>query len=156
MSAAFRYSDIDACIQLPRATVAELMSRNVLCVRPELSLDALANLFEQTGWHAAAVVNERDQTLVVLDERTVLRALQHGDVRGTPTRERSVAELIERDAITVQEHLPATQAAGLMVYEAVERVAVVSGTGKVVGVLSAADLLRWVARSDGHVVPECS
>jgi CheY-like chemotaxis protein len=45
------------------------------------------------------------------------------------------------------------EAAALMAYESVQRVVVVTGDGKVEGMVSAEDVLRWVALGAGYVVP---
>ncbi|MFT3927697.1 MAG: CBS domain-containing protein [Myxococcales bacterium] len=141
-------------VPLRRLSVADLMSRNVVCMRPHLSLDAAMQLFLETGLRAAPVVNEHGAVLGMLEESDLQLAVQaHAGRRGEEEAAICVGDLMMPVAFAVHEHTPATQAAGLMVYEAVRRVPVVSPDGTVVGVLSAADLLYWLARSDGYVLP---
>ncbi len=54
-----------------------------------------------------------------------------------------------RVALAVAETAPLSSAAGLLVAHGLERVAVVSGDGVVVGVLSALDVVAWLAAPGG-------
>ena len=46
----------------------------------------------------------------------------------------------------------AWHAAALMAYENIHRVPVVAADGAVIGIVSAMDIVRWVAEQDGYVV----
>jgi CBS domain-containing protein len=141
---------------LRRKTVGDLMSRSVVCVRPKNSLDAAVRLFVETGLKAAPVVNEQGVVLGMVDESDVQLTI-HATLAGQPgvdlTGMQSISDVMTPMSFAISEHVPATQAAGLMVYESVHRVPVVSADGQVIGILSASDLLYWMARSDGYVVP---
>lgn len=41
-----------------------------------------------------------------------------------------------------------------MAFEGVSRLSIIDGERRVVGVLSALDLLRWIGRQDGYSIPE--
>jgi CBS domain-containing protein len=142
-------------VNLRRCTVGELMSRNVVCVRPQLSLDAAIQLFLETGLKAVPVVNERGGVLGMVDESDVQLAIHtHSRAAGDGRADvLTVEDVMMPATFAIHEHVPATQAAGLMVYEAVRRIPVVSAEGAVVGVLSASDILYWLARGDGYVLP---
>lgn len=137
-------------VRLRRANVSELMNRNVVSIHPDLPLATAAELFAQTDLDALPVVNAEGQILGMLEERVLRRAVQQ-PVEALVAR--SVADLCIPESIVIREHLPATQAAGLMVYEAVQRLAVVSCSDRLVGILSATDLLHWIAQCDGYVLP---
>ena len=143
----------EAFVKLRRASVRELMSRNVICVRPELSIDALVALFVETGLKAVPVVDEAGQVRGMLEETEVQQAIHAGRSGGAERSARCAEDLMMPVPFVVREQLSAFQAAGLLVYEGIARVPVVSATGQVVGILSATDLLYWVARADGYVVP---
>jgi CBS domain-containing protein len=59
-----------------------------------------------------------------------------------------------RVALSVPESAPVTRAAALMTSQGAERVAVVSDDGVVVGVLSALDVVGWMAAASGVPGPD--
>jgi CBS domain-containing protein len=131
------------------------MTRNVVCVRPQLSVDDATLLFLETGLKTAPVVDEQGLVVGMVAESDVQLAVQaHTPSKGARGAEPlTVEDVMMPVPFAIQEHVPATQAAGLLVYEAVQRVPVVSTEGRVVGILSAHDLLYWLARADGYVLP---
>jgi CBS-domain-containing membrane protein len=68
-------------------------------------------------------------------------------------RPRTVADVMLPYALTLPESASVTQAAAVLAFEGQQRLAVVSPAGAVIGVLSASDILYWLARSDGHLLP---
>jgi CBS-domain-containing membrane protein len=156
-------------LKLARASVGDLMTRNVLCVRPDLSLDAVTELFVQSGLKAAPVVDEQNVLLGMVTESDVLidvhaqcrvrepESYRELEVQGERLHEtaavRTVAEVMMPVVLTLREGAPMTQAAALMAFEGVFHLVVLSREGKVVGILSAADILYRLARSDGYVLP---
>lgn len=55
---------------------------------------------------------------------------------------------------TLPESASLSKAAALMAFEGVHRLPILSNDGKVVGILSALDVLRWLAKQQGYVVPK--
>jgi CBS domain-containing protein len=156
-------------IELPRLCVADLMSRNVLGVRPDLSLDAVTELFVESGLKAVPVLDGEGTLVGIVSESDVLIDVhaQAGsaelalppvlDVDGERLHEtppvRTVGDVMMPVALTLQESAPVTQAAALMAFERAYHVVVLSTSGQVVGILSAADILHRLARADGYVLP---
>jgi CBS domain-containing protein len=157
-------------IELPRLCVADLMSRNVLCVRPDLSLDAVTELFVETGLKAVPVLDDAGGLLGIVTEADVVIDVhaQAGlaeslsvppvlDVAGESLHEtppvRTVGDVMMPVALTLPETAPVTQAAALMAFEGLYHVVILSSRGQVVGILSAADILHRLARADGYVLP---
>jgi CBS domain-containing protein len=155
-------------IELPRLCVADLMSRNVLCVRPDLSLDAVMELFVESGLKAAPVLDDGGQLVGTVSESDVLIDVhaQAGTCESVPPRPdlpadlvhelpavRTVADVMMPVALTLPESAPITQAAALMAFEGIYHVVILASSGQVVGILSAADLLHRLARADGYVLP---
>lgn len=128
--------------KLARLHACDLMARNVVCVRSQLSLDALCMLFIETGAKAAPVVDERGCVLGMVADTDLQLEIHTRAADGS----RTVADVMVPLRFTVQEHTRVAEAAGLMVRESLERLPVVSAQGKVVGVLSTRDILYWVAR----------
>lgn len=138
----------DTTIPLRRASVHELMSRNIVCVRATLTLDAVVALFVETGLKAVPVVDEESKVIGMLEESNVHQAILAGDATA-----RAVGDIMLPMSFVIRESVSAAQAAGLMVYEGVQRVPVVSCDGQIIGILSASDIMYWLARADGYVLP---
>lgn len=156
----------ERALRLPRLSVSDLMTRNVVCVRMHLSLDAVAQLFLETGLHSVPVVDEHGRVLGTVSNEDVQLDIHAQHAPGddparpgsTPPRSmephgRSVADVMLPLPFTIQEDASVMQAAALLVVEALDRVAVVSGGGEVVGIIAASDILHWLAREDGFVLP---
>ena len=159
------------------ATLVEsVMTANVICVREDMSIEALTSLFLDRTISGVPVVDAQGFPLGVVSKTDLLRERhENGDVfengssrsqRGESLDEElgigfhtaqlsrgTVADIMTCVSINVHEHAPLSEAAALMTVAGVHRVPVVSDEGRVVGILSALDVLRWLARRDGYVVP---
>lgn len=155
--------------------VAEVMTKHVVCVPPDLGIEALTDLFLERGISGAPVVDSAGRTLGIVSKTDVLRdyadrgetgevgkpELQSGGIRAQLDRGMHVQELRDatvRDvmtplAFTLPESASIARASALMALEGVHRVPVVAPNGKVVGILSALDVLRWLALREGYAVP---
>jgi CBS domain-containing protein len=154
-----------AAFSLPKLSVADLMARNVLCVQPDLAIDAVTELFVESGFKALPVVDEEGHLLGVVSESDVLVDVYAQASPGYAAVEvlgehlrmvqpgRSVADVMMPVALTLRENAPWTQAAALMAFECIYHVVILSQDGRVIGMLSAADILYRLARSDGYVLP---
>lgn len=144
-------------LQLPRSSVASIMTRNVVCVRPELTLDAVMALFLETGLKAVPVVDADRKLVGFVGQVDVMLEVQtqRGE-NGARKPRRSVLDVMHPCTLTLPETAPITSAAALMAEHGQQRVAIVSHTGGVVGVLSASDVLYWLARADGGALPRRS
>jgi CBS domain-containing protein len=159
--------------------VTEVMTENVLCVRADTSLEVLTALFLENGISGAPVVDDAGRPVGVVSKTDLLRELtergQTEEVETTSFRmhgwdvdlgrgfhHAQVSQVRVRDimmplAFSLPESAPVSLAAALMAQEGVHRLPVVSaGDGSVVGIVSALDVLRWLARRDGYLVPLAS
>ncbi|WP_437603171.1 CBS domain-containing protein [Sorangium sp. So ce590] len=162
----------------PAAPLAGIMTRDVLCVRPEVTVDEITALLVRHGISGMPVVDADGKPVGMVSRADLLRTAQErGD---TEESERATLHLDDvapldieieqgfhvyepvkvtaRDVMTpvvVQLHESASirQAASLMAYEGVHRLPVVSDDGRVVGILSSLDVLRWFGRSCGYLIP---
>lgn len=157
-----------------RRPIADLLRAETTCVRPDTTLNGLADLFEDGNLSAAVVVDDRGKPLGVVTQSDVLRAAideleGNVDIVFAPARrggteglgggfhldgERTVREIMSRTTFGLPETAPIGQAAALMSWEAVRHLVVTRANGDVVGVLSSLDVLRWLAKLDGYVVPD--
>jgi CBS-domain-containing membrane protein len=152
------------------APVSAIMETDVACVQEDLSEEELINFFVVRGVHAAPVLGEGGVLSGFVSLVDVRRrpgadeAAPRVELRGgggyalgrgfhvQPAR--TVAEIMTRPAICLDASAQLTQAAALMAFEGVSRLPIVDAQQRVVGVLLALDLLRWMGRQDGYSIPE--
>ena len=159
------------------ARIADVMTRDVICVRPDLSVEALTSLFLERGISGAPVVDAKDRPIGVVSKTDLLREqFEHGDTEEVEEirlkteagwdvelgpgfhAERiaraTVAEIMMPIAFSLPEDASIAHAAAVMAVEGVHRVPVVSSRGEVVGILTTLDVLRWLAHGSGYLVAD--
>lgn len=119
-------------------TVArDLMTTDVLTAPPDLPVQELAQ----------RLVYHRVSGMPVVDaEGRLIGIVSEGDV--IAKQGRTVADIMTRQVVTVGEDTPAAEIAALMAARNIKRVPVMQG-GRLVGIVSRADIVAWVARG-GH------
>lgn len=152
-----------------RTPVTEVMSRDVVCVTEDASIDAVSALLLDRGWNATAVVDARGALVGMISKTDLLRAANDaaGTVelsrshRNTDTDpslnavregERTVGDVMMPVVFAVPGHVELSRAAALMAMENLHQLPVVSEGGLVLGILTSLDALAWVAELDGFVV----
>ncbi len=155
--------------------ISEVMTADVICVSPDLAVEALTAMFLERNISGAPVVDEDGRPIGVVSKTDLVREQQ--DAGNDQETERvvirrqgyevelgpgfhteritraTVGEIMMPIAFTLPETASVSRAAALMALEGVHRLPVVSEAGKVVGILSAMDILRWLAESEGYLVP---
>lgn len=119
--------------------VADVMTRAVRCVAPEVGLEELVVLLDDAGVSGAPVVDELGRVLGVVSQTDVVRTLA---TTGTLGRIR-VSDAMMRVPFCIDERASIDNAAALLAYEGVHRLPVVNAQHEVVGIVSALDLVRW-------------
>jgi CBS domain-containing protein len=155
--------------------VSEIMTRNVFCATPDMSLDALADVMLDQNISGAPVVDETGRPIGVISKTDILREIRElAEIdKATwvdweqPRDKRAAAMGVKLDSLGIRtafdamtpivywlpEDASISQAAALMAYERVHRVPIVNKTGKVVGVVSTLDIMRWLASRKGYLIP---
>ena len=127
--------------------VRDVMSRDVVCVREDTPLaDARIALLER-GFSGVPVVDSIGRPIGILSQSDLLA---HDEDRPRLTE---VWQAMTSLVLTLSESAPLEQAAALMAYEGIHRVPIVSADGRIVGIVSALDVMRWVAERSGYVMP---
>ncbi len=140
---------------LEHTRVDELMTQDVYCVDEGVSAEELAELFATREVSGVPVLDEDERLVGVVSRADLLRPSEGEDdtPRLHPERAGATAsELMNASPVVVREGTTVPQAAAVMAAARVHRVLVVSAAGKVVGVLSAMDVVRWVARKACYAV----
>lgn len=142
--------------------VADVMTRNVSTLTPDVSLKEAARLLLRLGVSGAPVVTADGRVLGVLSEADLIAKEQGARSEGSGVLtwllepgfvdERfdavTVGDAMSAPAIVIEADRPVTEAATRMLDEAVNRLPVVDEAGMLVGLLARSDLVRAFARGD--------
>jgi CBS domain-containing protein len=136
-------------LSLPNVYVEALLDPQLTCVRVDLGLDAVMEQFLAAGVEVLPVVDVAGRLQGLVRESDVSL-----DIHARPSEAgtRTVGDVMVPWPLAVPEHTPLTKAAAVLAYERQHHLAIVSATGALVGVLSATQILRWLANADGYVL----
>lgn len=144
----------------------EIMSREVISVSPELSVDKLAQLFAEKKINGAPVVDGEGRLLGVVTESdlidqtknvhipTVVSLLDSLIFLGNPAKldkdlkkmtGTTVRDIFSADLVTVGEETPLAELATIMAEKKIHTLPVVAG-GELVGVIGKGDLIRAIGQ----------
>ncbi len=152
----------DASELAMRTYVGEVMRRRVACVRADASWEMLEDLLLDEDDDAVIVVDAHSRPIGTVSESDMLRYL-----RDQPPPDASPATMLERGfhvepsrqaaheimtpvAQTMPESAPISFAIGLLAQKGFSHATVVGTDGGVVGVLSANDVVCWLAQRLGY------
>jgi CBS domain-containing protein len=128
-----------------RARLMDAMSDDLACVRDDVKLEDAAKLMLERGLRAIPVVDDGRRLVGLLTSADLVRSRQEGEL---PVRERMTPL-----AHGVPEDAPLAYAVSLMAFEGLSEVPAIAADGRVVGMLSAVDALRWMAKGLGYALP---
>src|SRR5438093_4867477 len=146
--------------------VEQVMTHDVVTVRPETPLKEVARLLADHRISGVPVCDDAGRVLGVVSEKDVLfKELGPDERRGPLTwlfepkqpsakaLARTAGEAMTSPPITIGRKQTMAQAARLMIEQAVNRLPVVSN-GEPVGIVSRGDLVRAFVRSDEEIARE--
>lgn len=139
----------------------DVMSRQVVTVAPETPVSEVARLLLERRISAAPVVDAQGRIAGIVSEGDLMVRPETGTVRPRSwwlslltggedaaqyvrTHGTRASDVMTREVVTVAEDTPLAEVAGLLEERRIKRVPVVR-RGKVVGIVSRADLLRGLA-----------
>jgi acetoin utilization protein AcuB len=133
--------------------VSQLMSRKLITVRPQDSVETAVGLLRQRGVRHLLVLDNRELVGIISD-RDIKRALDPQKTRQKKVMNLgglffllepiAVREIMTRNVVSVSPNLTAQEAAQIMVSERFGALPVVK-SGTLVGILTETDLLRYFA-----------
>ena len=146
--------------------VVKIMTSDVICVHEDESVEAATARFFEHGLHGAPVVDPSGQIRGFLSMSDLLRSrsdgreeldlrvpLRHGGsyplgpgFHGEELAHATVRQVMTPHAIALPPTASVLHAAALMAAEGLHRVPIVTTNGRVVGIVSALDVLRWQLR----------
>ena len=136
--------------------VADVMTRPVLTVRADDSIEQAAALLAGSAITAAPVIDAEGDLIGIVSEGDLLRAQAAGAPdagrRGTAGRRAAVvADVMTRDVMVMTSDADLSDIATMMLRHNLRSVPIVDDVAQVVGILSRLDLLRAYVRSDDTV-----
>ena len=120
--------------------VANIMSSALVAAVPWLPASRLVELMVDENIGAVPVIDDDGSPLGIVTRSDVLEE-DELNLDGEVT----AAELMRRSPLTVYPTTPIAEAARLMARQRVHHLLVVDGSGRLVGMVSSFDVVRWVA-----------
>ena len=131
-----------------QTTVNDLMVREVVCVSREMPIAKLEELLVDLGISGAPVTDTDGRPVGMVSKTDLVSAHRRGKV----TAATCVADIMMPMTFCVGVDETVAKTAGLMAYEGLHRIPVVNREGRVVGLVAALDVLRWLARESGYAI----
>ena len=145
-----------SCGTLPSAAnqipVWAIMHSEVFCALPSVTIEFTLSLLLDKGISGLPVVDAEGFPLGMVSKTDLVRWM-HETTAPAMTRT-TVAEVMAPLAFTLPSDAVLSHAAALMAIEGVHRLPIVAPDGKVVGILSALDIVRWLAKHDGYIAEQ--
>jgi CBS domain-containing protein len=116
-------------------TVGEVMTQVVISVEPKTPVREIKELFRSRHISGAPVVSQDGDLLGIVSMSDVLETED----------ERTAIEVATRTPVAIDEGAPISEAARLLLELGIRRLVVNRG-GRLAGILTATDVLKWVAR----------
>jgi CBS domain-containing protein len=148
--------------------LSAIMTTEVLCVRADVSVEAVTALLLERAISGIPVVDDRGKPLGVISKTDLVRESAEneglgelgpptgnqreiasrlgGGFHATHVARATVSDVMAGITFALPESATIAQAAALMAYEGVHRLPVTCSDGKVVGIVSSLDILRWLTR----------
>ena len=130
--------------------LTEIMSRSLTCARRDLGADRVAELMVANHIGCVPVVEEPGRPIGMITKQDFVEQLVTID--RTDKTPRTAGELMMPLAITLPETATVAHAAAMMASEDIHHLPIVDLEGRLIGVVSSMDIVRWLARNDGFTV----
>ena len=119
----------------------DIMTSKVCTIRPQNSVQEIAQLLYQQRISGAPVVDDEDSIIGIVTEADIISKVNREGL--------SVGDIMSHEVIAVDEETPVNEIAALLTERKIKRVPVVCN-GKLIGIVSRADIVHAVAQ--GHLI----
>ncbi|MDZ4755863.1 MAG: CBS domain-containing protein [Phycisphaerae bacterium] len=134
--------------------VEHIMTRHVVSVRMDATLDTIRELFEARRFHHVVVLEER-RLVGIISDRDLLRAVS--PFAGTAAERTMDAaswhkrahQIMHRSVITARADMNVNEAAALFLRHRISALPVIDDEGSCVGIVTLRDFLRWMLAEVG-------
>jgi CBS domain-containing protein len=138
-----------------RVELRHVMSRELVCARPDLDISEVVALMMQNHIGCIPVVDEDRRPVGMITKFDIvdqlhayLSSVANANPLPVDLAPRSADEAMMPIALTLPETASLAHAASMMTCEDLHHVLVVSSTGELVGVVSSKDIVTWLVRND--------
>ena len=146
-----------------RTPLSDLTGRTFACVKRETPWDTLESLFLDEGMEALPVVDDVGRPIGMITKNDLLRASRDGSDEVTASElphathvdahpDTVAGRIMTPIAQVLPEDAPLSLAVALLAMEESSEVPIVSANGKVTGLFTTRDALRWLASEMGYGV----
>ena len=119
----------------------DLMTAGPDCCRADDDIERALSIMDRRECGAVPVVDENERIVGIVTDRDILFGVRHNQGRLEGLR---VEPCMTKDPVTVRENDSAEDVLRVMTRERVRRIPVVSGDGRVVGIIAQADVATGV------------
>lgn len=130
-----------------RMAVASIMSRDVVSVPHDARIEDVAEILLDRGISGAPVIGPDATPVGIVSKTDIIRAQNRPG-----GAERTVEEIMVPITFALPMGESIAKAAALMSMEGVHRVVVMSPDGRIAGIVSSLDVMKWLARDAGFVM----
>jgi CBS-domain-containing membrane protein len=159
--------------QLAQETaVSSIMTPRVVCVTENLGVDTLTILLDEKGFGGVPVVDRHGGLIGMVSKTDIVRMARENDetqavsaidlhqrqhdepgCHDLEAETRTVADIMMPLAFSIPEGASIGQASAMLATEGVHRLPVTDVDGKIVGIVSTTDVVRWLAVAAGCLPP---
>ncbi len=144
------------------STVKDVMSTHVIAARQSATYKEMAAMLHEQRVSAFPVIDDDNRVIGVVSEADLLtkEALEGTAPRTLPSRQErlrkqanalTAADLMTSPPVTIGPDEPVTRAARLMFDKRIKRLPVISGNGRLIGILTRSDVLSVYTRPDAEI-----
>ncbi|MFA4016537.1 MAG: hypothetical protein RUDDFDWM_001647 [Candidatus Fervidibacterota bacterium] len=120
-------------------TAGDIMTKRVVCVTPETSISELTELLAKHKISGAPVVED-------MKSKRLVGIVTEADVLTKPEGAKQVRDIMKKRVVTVSPDTPVDEIVRILAKRKIKRVPVVA-EGKVVGIVSRADIIKAMAEA---------
>lgn len=128
----------------------QIMTKSPVCVGPNDQLIKLKHIYEQQKFHHHILVTEGDKVVGIISLIDFMRAIGKAGLNDDdPVYQRSVKEIMSTNVLTLEEDQDLHSALNIFLKNEIHAIPVTKH-GHIKGIITSADLLRFLAEKAGH------
>ena len=129
-----------------RVPIGEVMTPSALCVPEHLSVTMLEEILLDRDLSGLPVVDDQGKLVGFVEMTDIVREVHHRADTADEPGSRTVADVMSPIALELPASCPVVKAVHLMATQQVHRIPIVSCDGALLGIVTASDIVRYLAR----------
>ncbi len=130
---------VDKLVVIPDARVGDIARRKLITLKADMSIKEAAKVLSSHGIRGAPVLDEKGRTVGFLTTTDIARLVANGIGVDEPIR-----KYMRQHVFTIAESDSIIEAMRLMDFHSVGRLVVLDSRGRVVGIITRTDILRYI------------